>query len=307
MSQTTEHRPIVRVSRQLLNQPLACTEAHAVTVIAAIRSQLNVQLLTTIEGQQLDATMLEQIAMQGRTIADGRTSRRDTQIFQAQDGVAIIPVVGTLTKTWGLDPYSDMTGYDGIKAKLFAAMEDDSIEAILFDIDSPGGAVAGCFDLTDLIFACNKKNGGKLIYAVANEQMCSAAYAIGSAADELFVPRTGEVGSVGVLMIHSDFTKALDKEGIKVTVIRAGENKARGMSVETLDAKTLARFQESCDETRTLFIDTVARNLGISKKIVRETEASTYIGAKATGIGFATAVASDDQVWNRLMKRLGRT
>lgn len=308
MSITNEHRPITRVSQQLLNQPLACTDAHAITVIAAVRSQLNVGLLTTLEGQQLDAAALDLVAARGRSAADKRASRREERrIFDSQDGVAIIPIEGTLTKKWGLDPYSGMTGYDGIKAKVFAAMEDDSIEAILLDIDSPGGAVSGMLDLSDTLFACSKRNGGKLMYAMANEQMCSAAFALGTAADEIFVPRTGEVGSVGILMLHSDYTKALDQEGIKVTVFRAGAEKAKGNPYESMDGKTAAAIQETMDELREMFIDTVARNMRMTKKAVRETEAQTYMGGKATGIGFATAVASDDQVWTRLMKRLGRT
>lgn len=304
----SEYRPIVRVSQQLLNQPLACTDAHAVNIIAAVRSQLNVSLLTTLEGQQLDTAALDIVAARGRAAADTRASRREQQkIFAQENGVAIIPITGTLTKTWGLDPYSGMTGYDGIKAKLFAAMEDDSVEAILLDIDSPGGAVAGCFDLTDTIYACSKRQGGKLIYSIANEQMCSAAFAIGTSADEVFVPRTGEVGSVGVLMLYSNYEKALDQEGIKVTLFRAGKHKAELNPLETPGRDVIDRTQAVLDDMRELFMETVARNLGVKKKQVSETEALTYIGKQATGIGFATAVASDDQVWTRLMKRLGRT
>ncbi|TOL42864.1 serine peptidase, partial [Vibrio parahaemolyticus] len=70
---------------------------------------------------------------------------------------------------------------------------------ICLDIDSPGGEVAGCFDLVDLIY---ELRGKKPIYAILSENAYSAAYAIASAADKIYVPRTGGVGSVGVIVIH---------------------------------------------------------------------------------------------------------
>lgn len=310
-----ESRPLVRVAGHLLNTPLACTVQHASLIVAALRSELNIDLLQSVEGPRLDRAGMDRMASDGRLAADTRNARHaeTSKIFDQDQGVAIIPITGTLTKTWGLDPYSGMTGYDGIKQKLFAAMEDDSVEAILLDIDSPGGAVSGCFDLVDTIFACNERNGGKLIYALANETACSAAYAIMSAADERFVPRTGTIGSVGVLMIHTDVRGSLAQDGVVATIFRAGTHKAEGNSLEPLEADTIERIQESLDEARTLFIDTVARNLDAKgtrfsalQKSVRETEALTYIGEHARAVGFATAIASDDQVWMRLMRRLGR-
>lgn len=311
-----ERRPLVRVAGQILNRPIATTEAWASVIISAVRSELNVNLLTTTEGITLDTLGMDALAMHSRMSIDKRRAKREERkIFPEANGVAIIEVSGTLTKNWGVDSYSGFTGYDGIKAKLIAAMDDDAIDAILLDIDSPGGAVAGCFDLVDLIHACNKKNGGKLIAAVANEQACSAAYAIMSAADPgwRFVPRTGEVGSVGVLLLHADVQKALEMEGVKVTIFRAGKWKAEGNPYEDIAEETRERIQMTLDEMRDIFIDTVARNLAFRKsdvaglkKTIRETEALTYIGNHAREQGLVEEVASEDQAWDRLMERLGR-
>lgn len=310
------HRPLVRVAGQILNRPIAITEAWASVIISAVRSELNVNLLTTTEGITLDGIGMDALAMGGRDAVSRRNVRRqERKIYPEADGVAIIEVSGTLTKNWGIDSYSGFTGYDGIKTKLIAAMDDDDIDAILLDVDSPGGAVSGCFDLVDLIHACNKKNGGKLIAAVANEQACSAAYAIMSAADPgwRFCPRTGEVGSIGVLLLHADVQKALEMEGVKVTIFRAGEHKAEGNAYEDIAEDTAQRIQTTLDEMRDIFIDTVARNLAVRKsdvaalkKSVRETEALTYIGAHARVEGLVEEVASEDQVWTRLMERKRR-
>jgi ClpP class serine protease len=78
-----------------------------------------------------------------------------------------------------------MTGYDGIRQAFLTAMEDPDISGICLDIDSPGGEVAGCFDLVDVIYGAR---GKKPIHAILTESAYSAAYAIASAADRISVP-----------------------------------------------------------------------------------------------------------------------
>jgi ClpP class serine protease len=74
-------------------------------------------------------------------------------------GVAVIPICGTLVQKLGsLRPYSGMTGYDGIRQAFLTAMEDPDISGICLDIDSPGGEVAGCFDLVDVIYGSRGKS-----------------------------------------------------------------------------------------------------------------------------------------------------
>jgi len=303
----TQHRSLAGVTAQILNRPLLVTPRHATLILSALRSKLNLALVEDVDGVSLDGLAMDTIAANGRAAADvRRADRQRRKVFDEQDGIAIIPVYGTLMKNWGLDPYSGSTGYDGIKAKLVAAMEDDSINAILLDIDSPGGVVAGCMDLADLIFVCNAKNKGKPIWAIANEQMCSAAFALGSCADKVFVTRTAEIGSTGVLWIYTNVEGALEQDGIKVRIFRAGKHKAEGNAYETMSADTEARIQSELDEMREIFIETVARGRGTTKKAVRDTEALTYMGGHALDVKFANEVASDDQVWAQMVKKFGR-
>jgi ClpP class serine protease len=119
---------------------------------------------------------------------DFQGGRAEERAYEVAAGVAIIPICGTLVQKLGtLRPYSGMTGYDGIRANLSMALEDPAVEAIMLDIDSPGGEVAGCFDLVDAIYAAR---GTKPIWAILSESAYSAAYAIASAADHITVPWT---------------------------------------------------------------------------------------------------------------------
>ena len=138
----------------------------------------------------------------------------------------MIQVEGTLVQKLGtLRPYSGMTGYDGIRQNFLEALSDPAVEAIVLDIDSPGGEVAGCFDLVDTIYAAR---GEKPIWSVLSESAYSAGYAIASAADRIVVPRTGGTGSIGVISMHVDWSQALTEAGVKVTFITYGERKADG-------------------------------------------------------------------------------
>lgn len=310
----SEHRPLIRLAGHLLNRPLAVTATHAQMILAALHNDLNIRVVQDMEGNAMGPARMSTLAAAGRSRADMKRKRRDERkIFAENQGVAIIPVMDTLTKSWGLDPYSGHTGYDGIKAKLWAALEDDDIEAILFDINSPGGAVAGLFDLVDLIHAANLRNGGKLIWCMANEDACSAAYAILTAGDRCFVARTGEVASVGIVYLHTDIQGMHEQEGIKVTVFRAGKDKMAVNPVEDISEEAAARINATIEEMRTLFIDTCARNLdhsgkrlGALTKTLTESEGRTYIGQHARDLKLINDVASEDQVWAQLMKRLGR-
>lgn len=322
-----EHRSLARVTANVLNKPLLVTQQHATLILGALRSKLNLSLVEQVDGIILDSTALDRAMAEGRSRADASRARRAGRMawddddyeeedpatkyngkpYEVQNGIAIIPISGTLMKTWGLHPYSGATGYDGIKAKMLAALDDSDVQAIYLDVDSPGGMVAGCFDLCDLIYSISARNGGKPIWAIANEQMCSAAYAIGSVADQVFLPRTADIGSVGVLWMYQNVKERNEKEGIRVRIFRAGEDKAEGNPYEDMSDDTAARIQAELEEIRDLFIETVARGRGLSMKTVRDTRARTYMGQHAVDLGFANKVASDDQVWTQMVRQVGRS
>ncbi len=136
---------------------------------------------------------------------------------------AIIPIHVILTKKPGaFDEMLGMTSYEQIEVQVKQALEDSSIETILLDIDSPGGEVNGIFDLADFIYSARAK---KRIVAIANDDAYSAAYAIASSAEKIFLTRTSGVGSIGVIASHIDQSGFDEKCGIKYTTIFTGKRK----------------------------------------------------------------------------------
>ena len=228
------------------------------------------------------------------TIAANAANKMAGQNFiGAPDGLAIIPVYGFLTyrAAYGY------TSYEAIRAQFQNALADPTVKNIVFNINSPGGEVAGAFDIVDEIY---QARGQKPIYAVFNEEGFSAAFAIASAADKRYISRTGATGSVGIVSMHVDQSGMDAQRGLAYTYIYAGGHKVDYSSHGPLAPEALALAQEDINATYDLFVNTVARNLGMTPATVRATEASIYQGKKAVDVGFADAVMS----WNQFMTKL---
>jgi len=272
--------PFPRLAQRIFNRPLMILPEKAEIIVAALRQRLGVSELV---GTGKPRAWYDD---------DWEPAPEPDHYYGLVSGVAIIPVDGTLVHKLGsMTPYSGMTGYDGIAANFVQAMNDPAVRGIVLDIDSPGGEVSGCFDLVDLM---TSMRGKKPVRAHLSERAFSAAYAIASAADLITVPRTGGTGSVGVVTMHVDLSQALDKAGIKVTMITSGAKKADGNPYEPLAAPVLAEIQGEIDQIRAIFAETVARNRDLTVADVLATEAGTFLGADGMKVGFADAVAAPD-------------
>lgn len=277
------------LAQKLFNTPLAIHPQKAEVIVSSLTERLGIT--------QIRSTMMED--------DDGyfnRKARKDSG-YDVLEGIAIIPVYGTLVQKLGtLRPYSGMTGYDGIRRVFLTAVNDPEVKGICLDIDSPGGEVAGCFDLVDLIYA---ERGKKPIHAILSENAFSAAYAIASAADKIYVPRTGGVGSVGVIVIHCDWSQRIKDDGLKVSIITYGNRKAESNPYVALSDEAKAAIQHDVDEMGRLFVSTVSRNRGLSETVIRNTQAACYLAAEGVHMGLADVVASPDVAFQELMKESG--
>jgi signal peptide peptidase SppA len=273
-----ENKTLLPVLQRICNQPLLVSKPFESALAGAIMPPWRKSL--TMALNEIPASM------------------RSTQ-FVNQNGVAVIQVYGYLSYRydWMMDLIFGNTSYESIRSQFQEALVDPTIKAIAFDINSPGGEVAGAFDLVDEIY---QARGSKPIYTVFNEDGFSAAYAIASAADKRYIARTGSAGSVGVVMMHVDQSGWDEKIGVKYTPIYAGARKVDYSSHAPLSEEARASAQADVDSVYDIFVNTVARNLGTSAAFIRATEAGIYQGKKAVEVGFADQVMS----WNQFMTKL---
>lgn len=270
---------LAHLAQRVFNTPLAIHPAKMEIILAALSERLGIHnYAATPKAHGMD--LWDEDEFQGG----------NREGYKIVEGIAVIEVAGTLVQHLGtLNPYSGMTGYDGIRQNFLTALHDPQSKGIAFIINSPGGEVAGCFDLVDTIFQARP---AKQVWAILDENACSAAYAIASACDHIAVPRTGYTGSVGVITCHVDFSQALDKGGVKVTFIQYGDRKSDGAAEKPLSSDALQSFQSDINAMGDLFANTVARNRGLDPQHVKDTQAQTYLGWRGIEVGFADIVAS---------------
>jgi signal peptide peptidase SppA len=133
---------------------------------------------------------------------------------------------------------------------------------------------------------------------VANTLAASAAYWLASAASELVVTPSGEVGSIGVFAIHEDYSAALDRVGVKVSLISAGKYKTEGNPFEPLGEEAQAAVQGTVNDYYDMFIRAVARGRGVSQAdvIAGFGEGRVVMAEQAVRLGMADRVATIDEV-----------
>ena len=228
------------------------------------------------------------------------TQAMDPQL-EVTNGSALIRVNGFLS--YHTDFWSWLEGgtsYEDIRTQFRASQADPAVKNIVMLISSGGGEASGLFDLVDEIY---QARGQKPIYAVFDEDGFSAAFALASAADKRYISRTGKAGSVGVVAMHMDQSGWDAQMGLAFTYIFAGAHKVDYSSHAPLSPETMSALQDDINAAYDIFVNTVARNLGLTTAAVKASEASIYQGTKAVDIGFADSVMSFNQFMAKLTNR----
>jgi signal peptide peptidase SppA len=233
-----------------------------------------------------------------------RDTRKQFAAANAGAGIAVLPLYGVVTQRGNM--VDDISGPGSTSTQKFTSalrqvLADDTVGQILIDIDSPGGSVYGVAELATEIV---KARAQKPVVAVANSLAASAAYWIGCSAGEFYVTPGGEVGSIGVWQAHFDYSKALEEEGVKPTLISAGKFKVEGNPYVPLDPEAQAFMQSRVDDYYNAFIKAVAKGRGVSVADVRDGMGEgRVLGADAAlAAKMVDGVATFDDVLAKMQK-----
>lgn len=298
------------IAARVFNRPLLLDPSYARVFIAALAQQIGgISGLTDIEGNHLDAQGMETLAagyVQSRQSPNGQLA------YEIEGSVAIIRIFGTLVQRSGnLQPYSGMTGYNGIVERMRLAQADQSVRGVMMVNSSPGGDVSGCFDTVRTLRKLAQE-GGKPVWAISNDMACSACYAVSTAASRRLVTDTSMTGSIGVVMAHTNLEKLYQDAGVEVTLIHSGAHKIDGNPYQALPAEVRAKWQVEADELRLQFATLVADATRLSVDEVLATEAAVYNGQAAVDAKLADEMVNGYEAvaeFNNWLdsKRTGRT
>lgn len=224
----------------------------------------------------------------------------DRKPFAYQDGVAVIPIHGTLINRFG-GSWGFVTGYQYIRRMMNLALEDDDVQLIVYDVDSPGGEAAGCFELAREIMMSRRV---KPSLAVVDSTAASGGIALGVAPTAIYAIPSARVGSIGVYRMHVSYEGALKEAGIKVTFAAAGEHKVDGNPYQDLPDAVLNEWREQAGKTWDDFIALVAEARGLSEDDVRATQARIYRADEALAKGLIDAVKTQTEAVSAFLAEL---
>jgi len=216
-------------------------------------------------------------------------------------GVAVLSLRGLITARPSFISmlFGGGGGLRQFRACLREAVASEEIGSILLDIDSPGGSTDLISEVADEI---RGYRGSKPIIAISNTQAASAAYWIASAADEIVVTPSGMLGSIGIFLIHTDWSKWNEERGILPTYISAGKYKVEGNEDEPLTEEAHAALKGIVDDFYDLFVDGVAGGRGVSASAVRAGfgEGRMVTAKKAVELGMADRIESFESTVSKL-------
>lgn len=284
-----------QIAQRAFNTPLLVEPSKAMAFLSGLGPRITGRQLR-LAGIEVGPEDMTHAALPARVgiLTNGLAEQyqQDGQTpFAMVDGVAVIEVSGVLVHrgAW-IGQSSGQTSYEGIAAQLGAAALDPGVRGIALEIDSFGGEVAGVFDLADAIRAARST---KPVWAFVAEHAFSAGYALASQADRIILPRTGAVGSIGVVVMHADLSGQLSDAGVIVTLIHSGAHKVDGNPYAPLPDPVRTRIQAEIDSIRTLFAQTVAAGRGrrLTAEAALATEAECFRGAEAVAAGLADEIS----------------
>ena len=300
-----------RIAARAFNTPLLVEPSKAMAFLSGLGPRIlgrRVETVDTVEAA--DATPTTALPARASLLAGGLAAsyrHHGEAPYPVVDGIAVIEIAGVLIHrgSW-IGQSSGQTSYEGIAAQIEAAASDPAVRGLALEIDSFGGEVAGVFDLADRIRAIRTQ---KPVWAFVAEHAFSAGYALASQADRILLPRTGALGSIGVVVLHADLSGQLDQDGVRVTLIHSGQHKVDGNPYQPLPEGVQGDIQREIDVLRFLFAETVAagRSGKFSHEAALATEAATYRGADAVAAGLADEVTDLTRGFAAFRQMLSRT
>lgn len=232
----------------------------------------------------------------------GPSQAAERKCFIYNDGIAIIPMHGALINRFG-GSWGFVTGYQAIRRQMNAALEDEDVKLIVFDVDSPGGETAGCLELADEIRASREI---KPSISVVDSLSASAGYALASAATRMVATPSSKIGSIGVYIMHVDLSGALDQAGIQISYVEApkGGMKTAGSSYRRLDKKAEQYLQAFVDASYDEFVALIVENRGLDDAAIRETEARVFRADEALALGLIDEVKTPSEAVSTFVAEL---
>ncbi|HYD04730.1 MAG TPA: S49 family peptidase, partial [Reyranella sp.] len=278
-------RFLAHIAREIVGKPLLITEDKLAVIAGVLGGRIG-----------LDDPAALALGPDASRFA-GQRRDPDTREYlsyaRTEAGGAVITITGSLVNrgAW-IGASSGLTSYEGFKHQLASAAADGKVREIFLDMETPGGQALG---MAEAAAAVRLAAAQKPVTAIVNGMAASAGYGIASGATRIVTTRDGLSGSIGVKLLHLDYSRMLDRAGVTPTLISMPDDgsKALGNPFEPLTEAAQARLKAEIREAYDQFVETVlAGRQGLSAEAVRALGAHVYPGQRAIDAGLADELGS---------------
>ncbi|HEX5974286.1 MAG TPA: signal peptide peptidase SppA, partial [Rubrobacteraceae bacterium] len=189
---------------------------------------------------------------------------------EGPDKVAVVPVVGTIASADSTVPGTQPPATsEGFADALRQAAEDQSVAAVVLEVNSPGGGVTASDEMHQSILDF-KESSGKPVVVSMGDTAASGGYYISTAADRIVANETTLTGSLGVIFSLTNISELADKYGVKQEVVKSGKFKDMGSSFRELTPEEREILQSIVDESYDQFVEVIVKGRGLPEERVRE-------------------------------------
>ncbi len=203
--------------------------------------------------------------------------------------VAVIDVSGTIM--------GEASGYGSTGSRdyvnlLQQAYDDDTIEAIVLRINSPGGSAVASDEVAEMVLKSEKP-----VVAQIREVGASGAYWIATSSDHIISNRMSITGSIGVIGSFFDFSGVMDDYNVSYQRFVSGDRKDLGSPFRDMSDDERALLQSKLDGIHEFFIEAVAENRGMDIETLRPlANGEFYLGIEAYNLGLVDELGGDTEV-----------
>jgi len=202
-----------------------------------------------------------------------------------------IPVNGNIAvvRIFGIIDQEDVLP---ITAELRKLSEDGDVGGIVLWIDSYGGGVS---PVTEIYEEISRLNIRKPVVAYVGGVAASGGYYLAVGCDRIVVKPDSTLGSIGVIYVHEDLTEYFKMFGIKVEVIKTGEDKDLGASWRPLTEEDREIIRNMINEDFDKFVYVVSRGRNLStEEVLKYADGNVWSGTQAVSYKFADRVGNLD-------------
>src|SRR5918994_277794 len=178
---------------------------------------------------------------------------------EGADKIAVLPITGLIVPQQSEpNPLVSQAAAnpETLRDQLRQATEDESVEAVILEIESPGGGVVPT-DQMHRSIQDFKEETEKPVVVSMGATAASGGYYISTAADRVVANESTLTGSLGVIFEYLNFEELADKYGYKQVVIKSGEFKDIGNAFRQITPEEREIFQSLVDESYAEFVDVI--------------------------------------------------